>query len=396
MFGQGRGRIENSVWVMVAAVAMLFSYSAPLEGQVTRADSAAVLLEAGANFERDGRRLIAEAIYQMISEQFGGTPAAREAIARLRAPAGERIDPISRIELPVFGTIYGLWLGVAVPAAFGAEDPEAYGAGLLIGGPLGLFTSRAAMKSRVWSEGQARAVSWGGIFGTWQGFGWAEVLDLGEGEFCDSFGCYPTGDNTEANFAGMVVGGLAGIATGGYIARNPVSSGVSSAAQGGSIWGTIYGLMVAGMFDPDGEDAELLTGLLAGNVGLLAGAGLGRKYQLSRPRVRMINLGALVGGLGGLGIDLLVQPDDDATAIAIPLLSSLAGLGIAAHATRNSDRNFSDVEGPLNGAFLSLDEGRWSVDMPLPKPALLPIEDASGRRSWRPGLTIDWFRGRFH
>ena len=68
------------------------------------------------------------------------------------------------MELQVFGTLYGSWLGIAVPAAFGAEGPEAYGAGLLIGGPGGLVGSRAMQRARPMSEGQARAISWGGIW----------------------------------------------------------------------------------------------------------------------------------------------------------------------------------------------------------------------------------------
>jgi hypothetical protein len=85
----------------------------------------------------------------------------------------------------VFATLYGLWLGVAVPTALGADDGEAYGAGLLVGGPLGLFSARAVTRSRSLTEGQVRAISWGGIWGTWQGFGVAEVLDIGEDVICD-------------------------------------------------------------------------------------------------------------------------------------------------------------------------------------------------------------------
>ena len=365
-----------------------------VSAQVSAADSAAVLLRAATEFERDGRWEVAEAIYILITERYGSTPAAVEARSRLGAAPGERIERTSRVELQVFGTLYGLWLGVAVPVALGATGPEAYGAGLLLGGLLGLFGSRAAVRARPMSEGQARAISWGGIWGTWQGFGWAEVFDVGEDEFCDQFGCYPTGDNEEPLFASMIVGGLAGIATGAIIARNPIGSGVSSGAQGGSIWGSIYGAMIAGMFEPDGEDI-LVTSLLAGNVGLIAGAALAGAYDLSRPRVRIINLGALVGGIGGVGIDLLIQPDDAVAAIAIPLVTSLAGLGIAAHVTRDGDGVGDRTPDDLGAALFDLSDGALTMRAPLPMPTLLPADDVNGRPVWRPGITLEVFRATF-
>jgi hypothetical protein len=361
---------------------------------MTSSDSAAVLLQTAQDFEREGDRETAQAILIYIGERFAGTPAADDALARLTGEAGDRLDPVSRIELPVFGTLYGLWLGVAVPAMFGAESAEAYGAGLLIGGPLGLFSSIAVTRSRNLTEGQARAISWGGIWGTWQGFGWSRVLDVGGSDSCVQSGCYQDGQTPEAVFASLVVGGLAGIAAGAVIARNPVRSGVSSGAQGGSIWGTVYGGMVVGMFDPDGENAGLAATLIAGNLGLFAGAALAGKYQVSRPRVRMINLGALVGLIGGLGVDLLINADGEKVALGIPLVTSMAGLGIAAHATRNSDRRFGPGD-DTGGALFGWTDRGLQLGAPMPMPTMLPAEDVNGRRAWRPGVSVELFRARF-
>jgi hypothetical protein len=367
-----------------------------LAGQVTAADSAAVLLEAAGRFERDRRWEVAEALYIHITQQYEGTPSAVAARARLSAPPTDQLERTSRMELPVFGTLYGLWLGIAVPTAFGADASEAYGAGLLIGGPVGLFGSRAMVRARSVSEGQARAISWGGIWGTWQGGGWSDVLGLGQDEFCDAYGCYDTGDSTEELFAAMIVGGVAGIVAGALIARNPVGSGVSSGAQGGSIWGTIYGAMGAVLVDPDADGGAVLpTALVAGNVGLLAGGALAKRFELSRSRIRMINLGALVGGLGGVGLDLIIQPDSDRALIAIPMVTSLIGLGITAHATRDSDRRFERSPADLGPALLAYRDSALRINTPWPMPTLLPFEDASGRREWRPGISLQLFSATF-
>ena len=154
--------------------------------------------------------------------------------------------------------------------------------------------------------------------------------------------------------------------------------------------------MGAGLVNPDGDgDATLAAALIAGNVGLLAGGALAGKYDLSRSRIRMISLGALVGGLGGLGLDLIFQPDSERAAIAIPLLTSFVGLGIAANATRRSDRGTNRSEGDFGTALLGYRDGALRINPPMPMPTLLPFEDASGRLRWRPGISLELLRAKF-
>lgn len=386
--------------VVLAALVLGSSATHPttVHAQVAPADAAAVLLRTAIEFEDRGDWDLAQALYAHITERYPGTTAAEEALDRLTRPASQRVARVSRLELPVFGTLYGLWLGIAIPGALGANDSEAYGAGLLAGVPLGLFSALSAQRSQQYSEGQARAITWGGIWGSWQGLGFAEVLGIGQEEICGQFGCFDSGDNGEEILASTVVGGLAGIATGAIIARNPVRSGVSSAAQGGSTWGSIYGAMLAEILDSDDggdDDGVLLASLLAGNAGLIAGELLGSSYDVSRARVRLINLGALGGGLVGLGIDLLADPDDD-EAIAIPLLTSVAGLAIATAATRGRDRRPEGRSGAEDGfALLGYSEGGWHVGTPMPMPTMIPFDRDDGRPAWTPGLRFELLRARF-
>lgn len=385
--------------LLLALTALAFVAGAPeaeAQSPVSRADSAAVLLEAARDFEADGEYETADALLVYITERFGGTPAGEAAFALLSGPVGDRLEPISRVEIPVFSTTYGLWLGVAVPAMFGADNSEAYGAGLLVGGPLGLFSGLAYSRSRRFSAGQARAISFGGAYGSWLGYGWTQLLDLGIAERCDSFGCFPIEDEFEELMAGAVIGGLGGIAAGAWLAQKPIRSGVASGAEGGAIWGTIYGAMLAGIVDEDSGDGALVAALLGGKAGLIAGAALASKHDVTRPRVRLINLGALVGGLGGIGIDLLIEPDATETAIAIPLVTSVAGLIIAAASTRDRPAAADPGAGQgQGGALLGWRDGGLAFQTPTPMPTLLPMDDVNGRPTVTPGVTLELFRASF-
>ena len=220
------------------------------------------------------------------------------------------------------------------------------------------------------------------------------MLNIGEGEYCDPFNnCYPDGGNEQELWGGAVIGGLAGIATGAIVAKKPVSSGVASLAQGASTWGSIYGAMAAAAVTEELDDAALASALIVGNVGLLAGAALASKYDVSRNRTRVITLGALLGLVAGGGVDLLVQPDDSRVGFGIPLVASMVGAGIAINSTRG-DRA-SDFEPEEANSLLAWRDGQLMIGTPMPLPAMLPFEDENGRPSWRPGLSMELFRASF-
>jgi hypothetical protein len=385
--------VHRSRLVLPFLIVLSALLPAQSSAQMTPADSAAVLLSTAAAFEAEGRVEVAEALLEFIAEHFASTPAGLEAQRRLSASGGEGLERSGSTELRIWATTYGLWLGVAIPAALGADGSEPYGVGLLLGGPAGLFAGRAFTRSRPLSLGQARAITWGGTWGTWQGLGWAHVLDLGEDEVCDGFGyCYESGNSDEERFAAMVVGGLAGVVAGSLIARNPVPSAVATGANLGSLWGTWFGAASTVLFDID-DDAAMLTTLLAGNVGLGVGALAASRLNMSRSRVRMVSIGGVVGAVGGLGLDLIIQPDDEKAAIAIPLAGSIVGLAIAMGTTR--DRDVVPGAGEDSGnALVNLNDGKLSLSMPLPTPTLVPGE-GRGRPEWRPAASLELFRASF-
>ncbi|MEX2467228.1 MAG: hypothetical protein WD995_09975 [Gemmatimonadota bacterium] len=385
-------RIFALTWIMGFASAVSPEHASAQAP--TAADSAAVLLEAARDFDAQGRADVAVALYEWIAERYGTTPSGRVALDRLAARRDIGIDRSGRVELQVWSTLYGLWLGIAVPAAFGADDTEAYGAGILLGAPAGLLAARAVTRSRTITEGQTRAITWGGTWGTWQGLGWAHVLDLGTDVICPQQDfCYETEISSETQFASMVAGGLAGVVTGVILSRRDIPTGLAAGAHYGSLWGSWFGVAGAIIGDLEG-DAVMTSTLLTGNAGLVAGAYLANRHELSRNRIRMISLGGLLGGLAGVGLDLLIQPDDEKVAIGIPFVLSGAGLVAATYATRDDDGR-PGAGGASGNAMFRFDRQGLSLDLPVPTATLVPTEDPSGRQRWVPGLSLTLLRGTF-
>lgn len=383
---------------ILTCVALLASASS-LTGQVTSpADSANILLDAAESFESAGRPDVAMALYRFIADRFDATPAAVQARTRFSALNRVGAEGSGSVELRVWATTYGLWLGVAVPAWFGANEPEPYGAGLLLGGPAGYFGGKALAESLHLTEGQARAVTFGGTWGTWQGFGWAEVLELGGQENCFRGRCFGSGPSDEARFGAMVIGGLSGIAAGALLARRPISRGVASIVNYGALWGTWFGFASSILMDLDEGDQPLTGALIGGDVGLLTTALLAPGWNLSRNRARLVSIAGVIGGVGGLGLDLLLQPDDDKTLVAIPFATSLLGLAIGVVTTRDSGAELAPPGSSLSsvsGALFKLDEGHFGVGFPTPTPTFIRVDVPWGRTALRPAAAFTLFAARF-
>jgi hypothetical protein len=379
--------------LVLGAVTLSVARPAPTGAQLTSADSAAVILETARAFDAQGRWEVAEALYRLLLERYAATAPATAARARLLEPPARVVYGDGTTELTVWMTLYGAWLGVALPAALGAESPEPYGIGLLAGGPAGFLGGRGLARRLDLTEGQARAITLGGTWGTWQGFGWREVFEWGTPEeFCYGSGgpCFYE-DSMEETFAAMVVGGLAGIATGALFANRDITPGGATFVNYGSLWGTWFGFGTGFLMDLEDDDL-LAASLVGGNVALLTTALMAGGLDPSRSRVRVASILGVLGGLGGAGLDLLVQPDDEKVAIALPLLGSIAGLAMGIAVTRDSSPAL--LEAASDGSLLRLDDGRLRLGMPTPLPTLVTTDGPRGPRL-SPALGVELFRASF-
>lgn len=388
--------------ISIVLAALSLSLPAATKAQITRADSAAVLLNAAEAFQAEGRWEVAEALFHFISERYGDTPAGLEARSALQDAPPEGGIRSSQVELMVWSTAYGAWLGVAIPGALNANDPAPYGVGLLLGGPGGFMGGRALARSRPLSEGQVRAITFGSLWGTWQGWGLLEVMDWGEREECFLDVCVLEGPGSDDVLRAMVLGGLAGVATGAILARKPIASGVATAVNFGALWGTWFGFAGGLMADLEG-DQLLASTLLMGDAGLLTTARLAPGWNMSRNRARLISIAGVIGLLGGFGLDMIFQPDDEKVAMGIPLATSIAGLAIGARFT--SDRPprggslgsaMGDGEGGdgMGSSLLRFRDGKLRLGTPSPFPTLVPVDGPRGF-SYRPALGINLLSSRF-
>ena len=380
--------------LLVALVVVAVSAPRPAfaQGAATPADSAAILLATASEFETRGEAGIAEALYRHIADRFPGTPAAETALVRLDAAREARSRGGGETELKVWSAFYGIWLGVAVPTALDVDGPEPYGLGLLAGGPTGFLAGRALANSRPLSLGQVRAITWGGTWGALQGMGWANALDLGGGERLIEGDIVIQDEQTiEAVMTSTIVGSAVGIAGGILAARREITPGTSTSAMLGSLWGAWFGLASATLMDMD-ENTTWATMMVAGNAGLAGGALAGSRWPLSRSRARLISVGGLMGGVGGIGMVLITQPDDDDAAITTILVGSVAGLllgvGLTEGGTDEEDPGDNARAAgafPVPGALLNRSRGEWYLAAPLPSPVREPGRRGDGRDglSWR-------------
>ncbi len=380
--------------LVVTVAGVLLTPGAGAEAQQTRADSAGVLATLAAELAAEGRTHLADSLYTLILQRYGETSFAQLARAARGDLRASRVAAAGRGELVAWNTFYGAAMGALIPAALGADDGAAYGAGLLIGPAVGYGATRLYTSRNPVSAGQARAITFGSWWGMWQGLGWREALDIGTEEICatpqSGFGsqCFES-DPDEAPYAALVIGGFAGV-IGGYVLGRATEIPAATAliSNFGAMWGTWYGFAF-GMMAGGENDALWASTLIAGNVGLIATAATASSWNWTRRRAWLVHLAWIAGLVGGLGLDLIAEPDDDAVAAAIPAATSAAGLLLGVVTTRNT---VSEGPGPEFGqALLNLREDRLRFGIPLPTPAVLP----TGHDGVSLGLRLGVFQGRF-
>lgn len=294
------------------------------------------------------------------------------------ADAGVRdtgVDRSGRARLVVGATGYGLWAGIAADVLLEIEDARASVVPPLVGVGLGLGASLLATSEGEITAGQAWTVITGLDYGTYSG-----LLLAGAAEWDES-----------RQVVGVALGsGLLGGALGAAAASalRP-TAGDAEVVRSGGLWGFASAGLLAVAIAPD-EEPSLLGMMLAGmDGGLLAGALLADRYAVSRSRMLLGDVGALAGGVAGLGAGILAvgsPSESERRAIAVTSLVGLhLGLGLSLFLTREMADEEAEGEPrggraehePPAGLWVHDAAGEWGAG----RLALQPALDAT-----RPGV----------
>lgn len=216
----------------------------------------------------------------------------------------------------------------------GLGGSEGGGAGLVVGalaGGLGgyLFVPRDVRL------GTGSFLITSGLAGALNGLALGGVLNDGDGVF-------GTEDDTKGGGFGMVGGAIIGLGTGLIIdARLDLTPGDAALFNSGVGWGALTGALFIPIFDASSRVryATLITGL---DLGVVAGALLAARYDVSRRRVVFIDLAGLAGTIAGLATESAVSGATNDTgrgerAAHFALGGMAVGLGLGVFLTRTID-----------------------------------------------------------
>jgi len=290
-----------------------------------------------------------------------------------------------RGRLVLWSSLYGIWLGIATDLMFEVDGDRAVIVAPLLGMGAGLGLSLAATSSYQLTVGEAYTIITGLDYGSFNGALWAGGFDLTDKGV--------VGATVATSIAATSVGVLVANA------KSP-SAGDIELVRSGLLWGTVGGFLATAAIGPSVTNnirAESVFKIAAASMdaGFVTGVALANYFNLSKNRVLIIDAGGLAGGLAGAGIAWLVAgSDSNGQAIAGAALGGMiAGLGIAAYATRDLDEqdaaSIVSSRSSVPAVFARDSDGRWSAGSPGP----VPVFDGTGRRLI--GATFNAVGGNF-
>lgn len=235
--------------------------------------------------------------------------------------------------LLVSSTVFGGFAGYSIQRASGSSDPRILYPLLAVGAGIGLGASIIASEEWEVTAGEAWYVAAGATWPTLAGH------LLYQGRFS------PRIESDRWVFG--LVGGTTGVTLSilGLTLHGMSDGGALLAHSGGSL-GLVFGGLTEALVRGDIQHTPFAGMGYGAGLGWLAAAALATQLRVPTSRVLTVDLGALLGGLGGaaLGSPLLLQDDPDAARqrqrgwLAATGGGALVGATIALIATRNSKK----------------------------------------------------------
>jgi hypothetical protein len=180
-------------------------------------------------------------------------------------------------------------------------------------------------KTRPVSDARASLISFAGSWGMWQGMGWMNALQEN-----------PSYDAVVTT--GLITGGAGILATAALTGKHNISAGDGTLITTTPAWSSAYWLWVMILTGTENGRFVLGTTLAAGDAGVIAGALLANRIEVSQGRVRLANLGGIVGGLVGGAVLALSNVDSPKTGVSIVMTGATLGLAAGWRLTNSYDR----------------------------------------------------------
>ena len=307
----------------------------PEQEPVSQLESKVLYREAKKDVQSGAQDRALERFYHLIHRYPDSQLAdlARDDVARIRHLEEKPpvISSSARTGLVSFATLYGTGLGVGT-GILAESSSTVFGLGFIAGPTVGIVSGLNRTRDARISDGQASLVALGGTWGAWQGIGSAILLNA---------------DEKVTTGAGMI-GSTAGLVAARWlIGRTYVTTAEANLIIFGGVWGTWFALSGVKAAGGKGTKPPLASALIGGNVGLMAAALGAQEARMSTHRVRLINLGGIVGVLYGLGAAVLGDLNDQTRpTFGLMFAGGLAGLAAGAYLTRDYD----GTQNPLFGA----------------------------------------------
>lgn len=252
----------------------------------------------------------------------------KQRLEQLNLPSIRRrkIDQSGRVGTVVFSTLYSTWLGIGTARlADETDNAKSIATGMMIGAPAGLLTSLVATRNAKLSRGQSALINFSGLWGTWQGLGWAILTD--------------EDDDEKSLIKGAMIGGLSSILTTSIFTRKiDPSLGDTAIINYGALWGTWLSLCAGQVAGVEGGDELLAWTLIGGNIGAITMGSLSPKIDITPARAHWINLGGIIGTIVASGIVTIIAEDDIVgaeNAFGFLMVGGVAGLITGIYNTRH-------------------------------------------------------------
>lgn len=261
-----------------------------------------------------------------------------------------------RAEALIAATTFGFYEGIALSILLGENDllpGSRFDAQLTAGMLLTAVTTTgsfliadAVIDEYGVNQAQARLVNSSLLWSLLNGTALSIGADFGSQEFLWT-----------SLISGLTGQGL-GVLLAANVDRTPGQVGLMNTV---ATWSGAEAALIMGALDLRADSTFFTVPTLVADVGLLAGSFVASKVRISASRARMLDLGALAGGLAApAALFMLWGPEDDlqswylgAVAVGIP-----AGIALSWHLTRDWDAG-AEIDASAAALMVPLMLGTW-------------------------------------